>query len=202
MPFPVFEGIGIVPIKPGAILQWIHCHNFTIRPSYTSDCPRFPLACTPMVVLATSNWMTFEHPLLFCLLLSIVVGPAVPPAQAPSPPAPPLGLPPVVWPADNPYSAARVELGRNLFFDPRLSSNGKVSCATCHPPEHAFPAGDPPPRPYNPASWPWTWARNASEWRSAIPWASPPTACPTWCPSESAPTSPLSSTSSASARSA
>jgi len=62
-----------------------------------------------------------------------------------SPPKPPLGLPPVVWPADNPYSAARVELGRNLFFDPRLSSNGKVSCATCHPPHHAFAGGDPPP---------------------------------------------------------
>jgi cytochrome c peroxidase len=38
-----------------------------------------------------------------------------------------------------------VELGRNLFFDARLSSNGKVSCATCHPPEHAFAGGEPPP---------------------------------------------------------
>ena len=60
--------------------------------------------------------------------------------------SPPLGLPPVVWPVDNPYSAARVELGRNLFFDPRLSANGRVSCATCHPPEHAFAGGSPPPR--------------------------------------------------------
>ena len=58
---------------------------------------------------------------------------------------PPLGLPPVVWPADNPYSAARVELGRYLFFDPRLSANGKVSCATCHPPGQAFAGGDPAP---------------------------------------------------------
>jgi len=57
-----------------------------------------------------------------------------------------LGLPPVVWPADNPYSPARVELGRYLFFDPRLSVNGKVSCATCHPPDHAFAGGDPAPR--------------------------------------------------------
>lgn len=65
--------------------------------------------------------------------------------QSDSPPAPPLGLPPVPWPADNPYSAAKVELGRNLFFDPRLSANGKVSCATCHPPAHAFAGGDPPP---------------------------------------------------------
>ena len=62
-----------------------------------------------------------------------------------SPPKPPLGLPPVNWPANNPYSAARVELGRYLFFDPRLSANGRVSCATCHPPEHAFAGGDPPP---------------------------------------------------------
>ncbi|HUB82293.1 MAG TPA: cytochrome c peroxidase [Bryobacteraceae bacterium] len=60
-------------------------------------------------------------------------------------PKPPLGLPPVPWPADNPYSAGRVELGRYLFFDPRLSSNGKVACATCHPPEHAFAGGDPAP---------------------------------------------------------
>lgn len=62
-----------------------------------------------------------------------------------SPPKPPLGLPPVTWPADNPYSPARVELGRYLFFDPRLSVNGTVSCATCHPPDHAFAGGDPPP---------------------------------------------------------
>ncbi len=62
-----------------------------------------------------------------------------------SPPEPPLGLPPVPWPADNPYSAERVELGRYLFFDPRLSANGMVSCATCHPPDHAFAGGDPAP---------------------------------------------------------
>jgi cytochrome c peroxidase len=61
------------------------------------------------------------------------------------PPKPPLGLPPVPWPSDNPYSAARVELGRCLFFDPRFSANGTVSCATCHPPEHAFAGGEPAP---------------------------------------------------------
>jgi cytochrome c peroxidase len=65
--------------------------------------------------------------------------------RAETPPTPPLGLPPVVWPTDNPYSAARVELGRYLFFDPRLSANGKVSCAACHSPEHAFAGGDPAP---------------------------------------------------------
>jgi cytochrome c peroxidase len=44
----------------------------------------------------------------------------------------PLGLPPVHWPEKNPFSWAKVELGRKLFFDKRLSSNGTVSCATCH----------------------------------------------------------------------
>jgi cytochrome c peroxidase len=38
-----------------------------------------------------------------------------------------------------------VALGCALFFDPRLSANGRVSCATCHPPEHAFAGGEPAP---------------------------------------------------------
>ena len=37
--------------------------------------------------------------------------------------------------ADNPQAAA---LGKQLFFDTRFSSNGKVACATCHVPEKAF----------------------------------------------------------------
>jgi cytochrome c peroxidase len=36
--------------------------------------------------------------------------------------------------ADNPMTPAKVELGKSLFFDPRLSGNGTVSCATCHNP--------------------------------------------------------------------
>jgi cytochrome c peroxidase len=35
-------------------------------------------------------------------------------------------------PAHNPMSAAKVELGRQLFFDPRLSLDGTVSCFSCH----------------------------------------------------------------------
>lgn len=35
-------------------------------------------------------------------------------------------------------SAARVALGRQLFFEPALSGDGTRSCATCHQPEHAF----------------------------------------------------------------
>lgn len=37
-------------------------------------------------------------------------------------------------PADNAPTAARVELGRALFFDPRLSGSNRMSCATCHDP--------------------------------------------------------------------
>lgn len=35
-------------------------------------------------------------------------------------------------PADNPQTAAKIELGKQLFFDPRFSSTGTVSCNTCH----------------------------------------------------------------------
>ena len=52
--------------------------------------------------------------------------------------APPLGLPPVPVPADNPLTRARIELGRKLFFDRRLSINDTLSCATCHIPEQGF----------------------------------------------------------------
>lgn len=50
----------------------------------------------------------------------------------------PKGFPEPLVPADNPMSHAKVELGRYLFFDKRLSGNGKQSCATCHRPEFAF----------------------------------------------------------------
>lgn len=35
-------------------------------------------------------------------------------------------------PADNPLTAEKIELGKMLYFDPRLSSNGTVSCFSCH----------------------------------------------------------------------
>lgn len=44
----------------------------------------------------------------------------------------PLGLPPIPWPEDNPYSRDKAELGRLLYFDQRLSSDQTVSCASCH----------------------------------------------------------------------
>ncbi|MBM4202228.1 MAG: cytochrome-c peroxidase, partial [Gammaproteobacteria bacterium] len=52
--------------------------------------------------------------------------------------AAPLGLPAVPIPADNPQNSAKIALGDKLFHDPRLSSSGQVSCATCHRDADAF----------------------------------------------------------------
>jgi cytochrome c peroxidase len=46
-------------------------------------------------------------------------------------------------PADNPLTEAKVELGRFLFYDPQLSGNGTISCATCHQQLLAFTDGLP-----------------------------------------------------------
>jgi cytochrome c peroxidase len=48
------------------------------------------------------------------------------------------------FPDDNQYTKERVLLGRTLFFDPRLSGSGVMSCATCHNP--SFSWGDGLPR--------------------------------------------------------
>jgi cytochrome c peroxidase len=50
----------------------------------------------------------------------------------------PPGFPEPVVPADNPMTEAKVELGRHLFYDPRLSGNGTFSCASCHEQSRAF----------------------------------------------------------------
>lgn len=52
-------------------------------------------------------------------------------AADPLPATPPI-------PEDNTMTPVKVELGKMLFFDPRLSSSGVVSCATCHNPSFAF----------------------------------------------------------------
>jgi cytochrome c peroxidase len=57
----------------------------------------------------------------------------------------PIGIPADLWtyfiPRDNTLTAAKVELGRQLFFDPLLSADNSVSCATCHDPHRAFTDG-------------------------------------------------------------
>jgi cytochrome c peroxidase len=67
----------------------------------------------------------------------------------------PAAMPLPAVPVDNPMSLAKVELGRRLFYDTRLSVNGSTSCASCHRQELAFTdgravsigaTGDPHPR--------------------------------------------------------
>ncbi len=50
-------------------------------------------------------------------------------------------VPPPVVPADNPMTADKVALGRHLFYDPRLSADGSMACATCHEQARAFTDG-------------------------------------------------------------
>lgn len=54
----------------------------------------------------------------------------------------PSGLPPISHPADNPATEAKIELGRQLYFDPRLSIDDTVSCASCHDPKKGWSNGE------------------------------------------------------------
>jgi len=56
--------------------------------------------------------------------------------------APPLGLPPILAPEDNPITAEKIALGKLLFFDRRLSHNNTISCAMCHIPEQGFSSNE------------------------------------------------------------
>ena len=55
---------------------------------------------------------------------------------------PPLGLPKIPVPDSNPLTAEKINLGRKLFFDRRLSLNNTFSCAMCHVPEQGFSSNE------------------------------------------------------------
>jgi len=50
----------------------------------------------------------------------------------------PEGFPAPVFPPDNEFIKARWELGKKLFYDPVLSRDSSISCASCHLSENAF----------------------------------------------------------------
>jgi cytochrome c peroxidase len=52
-------------------------------------------------------------------------------------------IPPVPVPADNPQTEAKIKLGAQLYFEPRLSADNTISCATCHDPAAAWANHDP-----------------------------------------------------------
>ena len=75
------------------------------------------------------------------------IGRATMPGPKPGPSAEPrsthqVGFPDLLrgWsvPADNPQTPAKVELGKALFFEPRLSVDNTVACASCHDPGKGF----------------------------------------------------------------
>lgn len=68
--------------------------------------------------------------ILFMFMLGLIAASGAR-ATEPLPAVPPI-------PADNTMTGVKVELGKMLFFDPRLSSSGVISCATCHNPSFAF----------------------------------------------------------------
>ena len=56
------------------------------------------------------------------------------------PPLAPLGDPPI--PMDNAQSEAKVELGKILFWDPRIGGDASTACVTCHEPDQGWAFGD------------------------------------------------------------
>ncbi len=70
-----------------------------------------------------------------CAAMAVRAAPAAPPLKGKAVASSALGLPPL--PAGQPQQGL-IELGRQLFFDRRLSANGSMSCAMCHVPEEGF----------------------------------------------------------------
>lgn len=72
---------------------------------------------------------------------NVVVSPPPEMPKAPPLPAAPEGFPAIKTPSDNPLTAEKVMLGKQLFFDKRLSKDGSASCETCHVPEKGWTDG-------------------------------------------------------------
>ena len=91
-----------------------------------------------------------NHSRLALLLVAVLVGagcggPEPEPSSEPIMPTgeshaiePPLGLPAVAIPADNPPTAQTIALGRKLYYDKALSVDNSIACASCHDPEAGF----------------------------------------------------------------
>ena len=55
-----------------------------------------------------------------------------------------VGYEPMTIPADNPVTVGKVALGRQLFFDKRMSGNQTIACASCHIPRYGLTQGPKP----------------------------------------------------------
>jgi cytochrome c peroxidase len=94
------------------------------RQIFVNGCSQLAVRCIVVAMLG-----------LYSSLVSLEV-------SAQSTPAAGGQLPPMPIPADNPQSEAKVELGRQLYFDGRLSANNEISCATCHDPKTGWAGHD------------------------------------------------------------
>ncbi len=92
-------------------------------------------------VIQDSQWTLIAGLLLLFLTMPVGMLQAETDFQLPLP----LGLEQdgLMIPEDNPLTKEKVELGKLLFFDQRLSANETVACASCHLPAMAFTDGQP-----------------------------------------------------------
>jgi len=80
---------------------------------------------------------------LAVLVFTFIISPGASTVQAEEPVIKvPAGLPPIEFPADNPPTAEKIVLGKQLFFDKRLSRDNTISCATCHAPDKGYSNAD------------------------------------------------------------
>jgi cytochrome c peroxidase len=89
-----------------------------------------------------SRWVTLLTICLFSVCLSIGLSTAI----SASPTSAynwniPVWMPKPIVPADNPMNSQKVDLGRHLFYEQRLSITGEFSCAVCHLQKLAFTDG-------------------------------------------------------------
>lgn len=102
----------------------------------TSDRNRLSILLVFFISLVA--FAVFYHPTSALSRPAIATTPAGVPLGTPLQIKPPLGLPPIPIPPDNPLTENTVSLGRRLYYDPVLSADGTVSCASCHGPQMGF----------------------------------------------------------------
>ncbi|MHB8419712.1 MAG: cytochrome-c peroxidase [Myxococcales bacterium] len=81
--------------------------------------------------------------LALCLLVPLGCEAKVAQRETPWTQGPPLGLLAVPVPADSPMTVEKVELGRQLYYDRRVATQLRSSCADCHPADHGYAGREP-----------------------------------------------------------
>ena len=107
-----------------------------------------------MKMHVTQNYVTIAAAILFCISFGSASGQVQPVSQPEKPPTDtlpaswnwkelPLGITKSIeHPSDNSATDEKIKLGRRLFFDPILSDDGSMACASCHRPENGFASAD------------------------------------------------------------